>query len=329
MPPSRPPGSVSLSRREFVAKAGLGLLGASLVPSLALAQQPSPQTPSRPAGFDVAFLEKWFFDGGQGGPLKYTPEQMAQTCDEIGLDLELTLRKTGHITPEKAPDELPAMAAALAARKRRILFVAMDTVRPDEPHWEKALRTARSLGITQYRHRGFMYDPAKPLKSQLASFHSMAKDFAAANREIGIQALYQLHASPVMAGSAAWDLDLILGDIEPRDFGVLMDTRHVMVEQGLSWPNAVKLLAPRIAAMSVKSFRWDGDHPVELPLGQGNVKQPIIDAIIKAHGGPLPVCIHIEHKKLAAVAFEDRAWIVEAFKADARVLDGWLAAHRA
>ena len=318
----------TLSRRQFVAAAGLGLLGASLLPSLAQAEPattaataPAPSTP----GFSVAFLEKWFFDGGEGGPLKYTPAQMAQTCDEIGLDLELTLRKTGHITPEKAPEDLPAMAAALAARNRKILFVALDTVRPDEPHWEKALRTACSLGITQYRHRGFKYELGKPLKPQIASFHSMAKEFAAANREIGIQALYQIHATPVMAGSAAWDLDLILGDIEPRDFAVLFDTRHVMVEQGLSWPNAVNLLAPRIAAMSVKSFRWDGDRPVEVPLGQGNVKKPIIDAVIKAHGGPLPICIHIEHRKLAAVPFADRASIVEAFRADSRVLNGWIA----
>ncbi|MEQ1841584.1 MAG: HAD-IIIC family phosphatase, partial [Verrucomicrobiales bacterium] len=74
----------------------------------------TPAKSAAPAHYDIGILEKWFFDGGNGGPLKYTPEQMAITLDEIGLDLELTLRKDGHITPEKAPDELPAMVAALA-----------------------------------------------------------------------------------------------------------------------------------------------------------------------------------------------------------------------
>ena len=41
-------------------------------------------------------------------------------------------------------------------------------------------------------------------------------------------------------------------------------------------------------------------------------------------GGPLPVCIHIEHFKLAPVPFAQRATIVEAFRADARVLRSWL-----
>jgi L-ribulose-5-phosphate 3-epimerase len=314
-----------VSRRQFIVSTGIGAAAVCILPAtLASADRNPPPAPGLPKTYDIAFLEKWFFDGGDGGPLKYTPAEMAQTCDEIGLDLELTLRKAGHITPENAPDQLPAMSAALAARKRRILFVAMDTVRPDEPHWEKALRTARQLGITQYRHRGFKYEPDKPLKAQIANFNSMARVFAAANKEIGIQALYQIHATPVMAGSAAWDLDLILGDIDPKFFGVAFDTRHVMVEQGLSWPNAVKLLAPRIAALCVKSFRWEGDRPVEVPLGRGNVKKQIVDQVVAAHGGPLPVCIHIEYRKLEPVPFGQRASIVESFRADARVLRSWL-----
>lgn len=329
-----PAASVSLSRRDFLARAGLLAATASLAPSLLRgAVAPAGGAAAMPAktqgAYDIGILEKWFFDGGTGGPLKYTPEQMAQTLDEIGLDLELTLRKEGHITPEKAPDELPIMAAALAKKKRRILWVAMDTVRPDEPHWEKALRTAKALGVPQYRHRGFRYAKGKPLKAQIADFHSMAKEFAAANKEIGIQAVYQIHAGQAMAGSAAWDLDLILGDIDPKYFGVAFDTQHVMMEQTMAWPNAVEILAPRTVALCVKSFKWDGDKTTEVPLGQGKVKKTIVDQVIAAHGGPLPVCIHIEHfmgtaGKLAPVPFEQRAGIVEAFRADARVLREWL-----
>lgn len=322
-----------MSRRDFLARSALGAaaacLGGSALAAADTKSSASPKPPAPAARYDIGLLEKWFFDGGNGGPLKYTPEQMAQTLDEIGLDLEVTLRKQGHITPEKAPDELPALAAALAKRKRRILWVALDTVRPDEPHWEKALRTAKQLGVPQYRHRGFRYVAGKPLQPQIANFHSMAKEFAAANKEIGIQAVYQIHAGALMAGSAAWDLDQILGDIDPKHFGVAMDTQHVMVEQGLAWPTAVQLLAPRTVALCVKSFKWEGDQVVEVPLGQGRVKKAIVDQVIAAHGGPLPICIHIEHfkdaaGKLAPVPFEQRAAIVQAFRADARVLREWL-----
>jgi hypothetical protein len=328
--------SASLNRREFLARAGLTAAATFIASSkLSAADAPSPApastVTSAPAAnrYDIGILEKWFFDGN-GGALKYTPDEMAQTLDEIGLDLELTVRKDGHITPEKAPDELPIMAAALAKKNRRILWIALDTVRPNEPHWEKALRTAKQLGIPQYRHRGFQYEAGKPFAAQIANFHSMAKDFAAANREIGIQAVYQTHAGARAVGAAAWDLDQVLGDIDPRFFGVAFDTRHMMVEQGLAWPTAVQVLAPRTVALCVKSFKWDGDQPVEVPLGEGRVKKTIVDQVIAAHGGPLPICIHIEHfknaaGKLAPVPFADRAKIVEAFRADARVLRSWLA----
>ncbi|WP_414660466.1 sugar phosphate isomerase/epimerase family protein [Horticoccus sp. 23ND18S-11] len=322
----------SLNRREFLTRAGALAAAASLAPTgllAAAAPKATAVTTPAKASYEIGVLEKWFFDGGNGGPLKYTPDEMAQTLAEIGLDLELTLRKQGHITPEKAPDELPVMAAALARKNRRILWVALDTVRPDEPHWEKAIRVAKQLGIPQYRHRGFSYTSGRPLKAQIADFHSMAKDFAAVNKAVGIQAVYQIHAGARSAGSAAWDLDLILGDIDPKHFGVAFDTRHVMVEQGQSWPNAVQLLAPRTVALCVKSFKWDGDQTVEVPLGEGRVKKAIVDQVIAAHGGPLPICIHVEHfkdaaGKLAPVPFAQRARIVEAIRADARVLRGWL-----
>jgi sugar phosphate isomerase/epimerase len=326
-----PSSSHVVSRRDFLACTGL-MAAAGLVPSAFAADAGSAAPASTPVGarkFEIGLLEKWFFDGGNGGPLKYTPDEMAQTLEEIGLDLELTLRKNGHITPERAPDELPLMVAALAKKNRRILWVALDTVRPDEPHWEKAIRVAKQLGVPQYRHRGFSYEAGKPLKTQIANFRSMAKEFAAVNKEVGIQAVYQTHAGRSAAGSAAWDLDLILDDIDPRQFGVAFDTRHMMVEQGMSWPNAVQLLAPRTVALCVKSFKWDGDQTVEVPLGQGRVKKAMVDEVIAAHGGPLPICIHIEYfrgadGRLAPVPFAQRAAIVEAFRADARVLREWL-----
>ena len=324
----------SFNRRDFLKRAGLlaAATGLASLPGKAAEEKSAlPATPSTSGGgtYEIGILEKWFFDGGTDGQFKYTPDEMAQTLDEIGLDLELTLRKQGHISPEKAPDELPAMVAALAKKKRRILWLAMDTVRPDEPHWEKALRTAKQLGIPQYRHRGFQYKPGQPLKAQIAGYHSMAKEFAAANKEIGIQAVYQLHSGPQMVGSGAWDLDLLLGDIDPKQFGVAFDAEHVMIEQGEAWPNAVQLLAPRLATLCVKSFKWEGDLPVQVPLGEGRVKKEIIDQVVAAHGGPLPVCIHNEYfkgaaGKLAPVPFAQRAAIVEAFRSDARVLRKWL-----
>jgi hypothetical protein len=216
------------------------------------------------------------------------------------------------------------MVEALAKRNRKVMCLALDTVRPDEPHWEKAIRTAKALGLSQYRHRGFKYDPTTPLKTQVANFNAMAKEFAAVNQDVGIQAVYQIHCQPEMAGGLGWDLDMILGDIDPKWFAIAFDVRHVRVEAGLHWPNVIRLLAPRIAALCIKSFKWEGSTPVDVPLGQGNVNADMVRQVVTAAGGPLPTVIHMEHRPAVPVPFEQRANVVEAFKADAKVLRSWL-----
>jgi sugar phosphate isomerase/epimerase len=241
----------------------------------------------------------------------------------MDLDVELTVRPEGHVQPVNAARELPALATALARRQRRILIIATSFVRPDEPHLEETLRAARKLGIRYYRHRGFSYVPGTPIKTQLASFRSQAKAFAAINREIGITGLYQNHAGANSVGAAIWDIDSVLDDIDPDHFGLALDTRHLLVEQGRAWPTAIRLIAPRVRSLFVKSFKWDRDRTIETPLSEGIVTKGMLDQIIEARPN-LPVCLHVEHAKLQPVPFADRAGIVKVFRDDARVLRGWL-----
>lgn len=320
------------SRRHFIRHAALTAAALTLARPAIGASAPGRSTTaasaksgatrvSRPvAAFPICGLEKHFFE-------KYTPEQTAQTFAEMGIDLELTVRPDGHIKPENAASELPVMAAAFARHQRRILIVASSFVRPDEPHIESTLRTAKQLGILYYRHRGFRYRAGTPLKEQIASFRSQAREFAAMNKEIGIQALYQNHAGPDHAGAAIWDLDQILDDIDPKLFGVALDTRHMMVEQGRAWPTGVRLIAPRIGSLFVKSFRWDRDRIIEVPLREGIVTDQVVNAIVGARPAArpaLPVCIHVEYAKLQPVPFAERAGIVSLFRDDAALLRQWL-----
>lgn len=312
-----PPASSSLSRRAFITTAGIGLAAAYAAPLKTVAATSS-GTPAGPAArsFEIAGFEKHFYE-------KYSPEELAQTCEEMDLHVELTVRPEGHIKPVNTADELPVMVEALARRNRRILIIASSFVRPDEPHIEQTLRTARKLGIRYYRHRGFSYVPDKPIKAQLAEFRTQAREFAAMNREIGITGLYQNHAGAKSVGAAIWDIDAVLDDIDPDDFGLALDTRHLLVEQGQAWPAAVRMISPRVRSLFVKSFKWNRDRPVETPLSDGIVTKAMVDQILAGHA-TLPVCLHVEHVKLQPVAFADRAGIVNVFRDDARVLRTWL-----
>ncbi len=317
-----PAPSTSLSRRDFLARTALGVAATTMTANTLGAAATANSTTAAATSsavkpkFQIAGFEKHFFE-------KYEPEQLAQTYDEIGIDVEFTVRPEGHVKPENAADRLPAFAAALAQKNRKIMVVAASFLRPDEPHLVSTLRTAAKLGIPYYRHRGFRYAAGKPIKEQLANFRSQLREFAAINREIGIKGLFQNHAGADYVGAAIWDLDLVLDGIDPDDFGVALDARHLLVEQGMAWPTAIKLIAPRVRSLFVKSFKWDRNRPVETPLADGIVTKSVIDQIAAGHPS-LPVCLHVEHLKLEPVAFANRAATVEAFRADARVLQGWL-----
>jgi len=310
-----PDSPLSNPRREFLRQsAAIGALATAGALS-ARAVTAAGAAPSA-AAFPIAAFEKHYFE-------RYSPEETAQTCDEMDSDLELTLRPEGHIKPENAADELPALVAALARRKRRILVLATSFVRADEPHVEKALRAAKQLGITQYRHRGYRYAAGVPLKKQLAEFRSQLKDFAALNRSIGVQGLYQNHAGSGYVGAAIWDLDILLDDIDPAQFAVALDTRHLLVEQGRAWPISVRLIAPRVGSLFLKSFRWDRDQTIETPLSEGIVKPEMIKQIVGGRTS-LPVCLHVEYAKRDPLPFSQRAGIVELFRRDLAVARGWL-----
>ena len=141
-----------------------------------------------------------------------------------------------------------------------------------------------------------------------------------------MQTLYQNHAGADYVGGALWDLDLMLDDIAPAQVAVALDLRHLRVELGRAWPTAVRMIAPRIGSLYVKSFRWERDRTIETPLAEGIVGPDMVKLALAGRDS-LPVCIHVEYPKHEAVPFADRARGAAWFRQDAEVTRGWLAAR--
>ena len=107
---SKNPSFDPLSRRDFLACAGLSAAAACLKPGR-LSAAPAPASaataPAVAAQFDIGILEKWFFDGGDGGPLKYSPDELAQTLDEEkAADEKLSSLAESELNAEAASEEL-------------------------------------------------------------------------------------------------------------------------------------------------------------------------------------------------------------------------------
>jgi sugar phosphate isomerase/epimerase len=213
---------------------------------------------------------------------------------------------------------LPKLADALAKRKLKIMTIATDVLRADEPNTGPVLRTAAQLGIPMYRMGFNKYDLKKPVMPQLEALGPILKELAALNREIGIQALYQNHSGPEMIGAAVWDIYSQLKDIPVEQIGLAFDIRHAAIEAGLSWPTVYNAMQPRIAAVYVKDFDWDGPKAQHVPLGEGRVDRKFFRQL-KADKFAGPISLHVEYLG-KGTAMENAA----ALERDLKTLRSWL-----
>lgn len=250
--------------------------------------------------------------------------------DEIGrrmagmgfAGIEAAVRPGGHIEPERAADELPAAVEALKAHGCHIVAMASGINRADQPGAEDLLRLAKKLGIARYRMDYYRYRKNESPRTQLNEFKAQARDLAALNREIGIQAVYQNHAGAALLGAALWDLDEVLGPIPKEEIGIALDLRHALVESGLAWRTGFDLVRPRIAMIYVKDSRWEKGQPVNVPLGTGMVTREVFRHAVKGTGTP-PMSLHVEYFGHTPLPPEKLGPVMEAHAKDLATLRGW------
>ncbi len=291
------------SRRAFLAS---GLCATTLAMTKAVAANHAP-TGNKVCAF-VKFIQSMSYD-----------EQAARLA-ELGFDgIEATVRNKGQILPEQVSDELPKLVEALRKHGLEINVMASSVNRVDQPYTESVLRTAAALGVKQYRMDYYRYDLTKPVTEQLAALRPIVKDLAALNRELGITGVYQNHAGADGVGATVWDLHELFRDHSATELGIAFDIRHATVEAGLAWPVLLNVAQPRLGAVFVKDFEWQGRRPENVPLGTGRVDKRFFTLLRQANFRG-PISLHVEYLPQGSVD-ENLA----AMKNDLATLRTWLA----
>jgi sugar phosphate isomerase/epimerase len=231
--------------------------------------------------------------------------ELAQAVAEAGFDgLDITVRRNGHIEPERVRQELPPLVAAVRKAGVAVTMVTTDIVDPDTPFAEDILRTISELGIRYYRFMpsgGFKYDGAKPYAAQLASYHPRVVRLAALNAKYKTCAMFHTHSGRNAVGASFWDLDIIMKDVDPNLVSVNYDVGHATVEGGLGgWINSFHFLKPRIRGIALKDFLWGkdarGNWQVQWqPIGEGMVRFDEFFTLLAATDIAGPLQIHYEY----------------------------------
>lgn len=293
---------MNLTRRNFIrhTSAAVSLAAASRV----LAQGAKTLPGAHP---QICLFEK---------PLQSMPyEEMARVVAGLGFDgIAATVRKGGHMEPERAVDELPRVVETLAKHKLEITELTTDITRADQPFAESILRTAAKLGIKLYRTGALKYAPDQPIPAQLDKFKAQFNELAALNRQVGVAGCYQIHAGATNVGAPVWDLWSLVKDHPVNVLGIAWDIRHATVEGGNCWPTNFRLARPHIGIVYAKDFAWKGRKAENVPLGEGMVDPKFYRMLLES-GFSGPINLHVEHPLP-----KDQAAVVAAIRKDLETL---------
>ena len=282
-------------------------------------------------------------------------EHMAETAKELGFDgLDVTVRKGGHVEPERVREDLPKVAKIVRAAGLEIPMITAGIEDAHSPHAEDIIRAASELGISRYRW-GWFYWADDQKAPDLSNFHpSIEKPFgllidvparlallkkraaalAALNEKYKVCAMYHNHSGS-MVGASVWDLWVLIKDFDPRWLSSNFDIGHATVEGGLGgWVNSTRLMAPFMRGMAVKDFKWGknakgGWEPLWCPLGEGMVNFPAYFAMIREAKFSGPVQLHTEYplggvENGAKTLTLDKSQVLAAIRKDLDTLKGWM-----
>lgn len=314
--------SIDLTRREFLA--ALAAAGAS-IPVAGFAKNAKTTTKDKSNKRKICIFSKhlqW---------LDY--DAMGETAAEIGFDgVDLTVRPGGHVSPERAEEDLPR---AVEAVRKAGLDVSMMTTRvidPRDSYTEPILKTASQLGIGYYRMGYLNYDDSLGVSESLESHKPQLRDLAAMNKHYNIHGAYQNHAG-TRVGGPVWDLWILLKDLDPRWIGCQYDVRHATLEGGNSWPLGLKLLSPYIKITAIKDFRWTENNgkwrSENCPLGEGMVDFKEYFGLVKQYNIDGPISLHFEYplggadKGKTKLTIE-REKVTDTMRRDVGILKAWL-----
>lgn len=228
--------------------------------------------------------------------------EMSEVAAELGFKgLDLTVRPTGHVEPERAQDDLPK---AIEAMRSFGLDTSMMVTRLSSVEDEvgmQSLKTASELGVKYYRMGYFSPNKDQGLRRNMERCRVEMKAFESFNRLHGLHGAYQNHAGS-RVGAYVTDLASFLDGLDPHWVGAQYDIRHATVEGGTAWPLGLGYLKDYIRTVAVKDFLWKRVNGVwkvvNVPIGDGMVDFVSYFKLLRSYGIVPQASLHLEYDEL-------------------------------
>lgn len=231
-------------------------------------------------------------------------------CREVKIagfeGLDITMRPGGHVPPEQAEMKLSAARQAADAAGIAIPMASTAVTSAESPHAEDVFAAAAHYGVRRLKLGYWGYQPFGKIQEQLDATRRQLASVVALGKKYHVLPCVHIHSGNVLSNNGPITY-LLLKDFAPDEVGAYVDPMHMTAEGGVEgWRIGLDLLAPWVALVGVKNFRWretERDAHGQLrfrteyvPLADGQAPLPDFFACLRQIGYDGVVSLHSEYK---------------------------------
>jgi L-ribulose-5-phosphate 3-epimerase len=225
--------------------------------------------------------------------------ELAQAAKDAGFGgIDLTVRKGGHVTPERVKEDLPKAVEAIRGEGLKIPMITTELRSADDPAALPILSAAGKLSIS-FLKPGYYHYKFVDVRKELAEVGDNFRGLVALAEKYGVQVGYHNHAGYV--GAPVWDMARVMDTLDPKWAGYYFDLQHATGEGGIAgWKIDALLAMPRIKMLAVKDMYWNktatGWSDTDCPLGQGMCHYKEFLKMCALGGFHGPISLHVEYE---------------------------------
>jgi sugar phosphate isomerase/epimerase len=211
--------------------------------------------------------------------------------------VDLTVRRNGHVSPERAADDLPRALDAI--RSHGVTVPMITTELTSVTPIAKPLLSAAARHGVKYFKTGYWHYTSPDVRGRVREVTTALNGLAALARDCGIELGFHNHAAYI--GAALWDIAPAIDRLDAAWAGYYFDPRHAVAEGGAgAWKAATHLVLPRLKMIALKDFFWEksdkGWRVRDCPLGEGMVDWKWFAAVVREARFAGPISLHLEYE---------------------------------
>jgi L-ribulose-5-phosphate 3-epimerase len=225
---------------------------------------------------------------------------LAAAVKEAGYDgVDLTVRRNGHVAPERAAEDLPRAIEAITSGGAKVPMITTELTSATAPTARPVLQAAAQHGVKYFKPGYWLYSSSPDVRAQVAATGEALTGLAGLAREYGIEMGFHNHAAYI--GAALWEIAPAMDRLDPRWAGYYFDPRHAVAEGGAgAWKAATHLVVPRLKMIALKDFFWrkteKGWVIEDCPLGEGQVDWKWFGSVLREAQFAGPISMHLEYE---------------------------------